>query len=188
MRWPRAPTPSFLRLSWRQWPHMTRRQQAAGRSANHTPNGIHGVASPGGAYEQRPTHGSAYRPRHLPSRERGTERDRVRSWNARRPLAFWNGRIFRRGGSEPLPHDTEPTARAVALSLTAPMPATVLKVLVVPGSLVKKGDTVVVLEAMKMELPVRTSREGVITAVHCREGELVQPDTALVEIADAPGS
>ena len=99
--------------------------------------------------------------------------------------AFWNGRIFRRGRSEPLPHGTEPAARTIALSLTAPMPATVLKVLVVPGSLVKKGDTVVVLEAMKMELPIRTSREGVITAVHCREGELVQPDTALVEIADA---
>jgi acetyl/propionyl-CoA carboxylase alpha subunit len=98
--------------------------------------------------------------------------------------AFWNGRIVRSGRSEPLPHGTEPTLRAVALPLTAPMPATVLKVLVVPGSLVKKGDTVVVLEAMKMELPVRTSREGVITAVHCREGELVQSDTALVEIAD----
>jgi acetyl/propionyl-CoA carboxylase alpha subunit len=101
--------------------------------------------------------------------------------------AFWNGRIFRSGRSEQLPPGTGPTPRAVALSLTAPMPATVLKVLVVPGSLVKKGDTVVVLEAMKMELPVRTSREGVITAVHCREGELVQPDTVLVEIGDAPG-
>jgi len=58
-------------------------------------------------------------------------------------------------------------------------------VLVAPGSQVKKGDTVIVLEAMKMELPVRASREGIVTAVHCREGELVQPDTVLVEIADA---
>ena len=101
--------------------------------------------------------------------------------------AFWNGRIFRRGISEQLPHGAEPTRRAAALSLTAPMPATVLKVLVAPGSQVKKGDTVIVLEAMKMELPVRTSREGIVTAVHCREGELVQPDTVLVEIADADG-
>ena len=101
--------------------------------------------------------------------------------------AFWNGRIFRRGMSEQLPQGAEPTRRAVALSLTAPMPATVLKVLVTPGLQVKKGDTVIVLEAMKMELPVRTSREGIVTAVHCREGELVQPDTVLVEIADAHG-
>ena len=101
--------------------------------------------------------------------------------------AFWNGRIFRSGTREQLPNDAEPVRRAVALSLTAPMPATVLKVLVAPGSQVKKGDTVIVLEAMKMELPVRTSREGIVTAVHCREGELVQPDTVLVEIADAAG-
>jgi biotin carboxyl carrier protein len=49
---------------------------------------------------------------------------------------------------------------------------------------VKSGDTVIILEAMKMELPVRTSRDGIVTAVHCREGELVQPDTVLMEIAD----
>jgi biotin carboxyl carrier protein len=63
----------------------------------------------------------------------------------------------------------------------------VLKVLVAPGSQVKKGDTVIILEAMKMELPIRTSREGIVTAVLCREGELVQPERVLVEIADARG-
>ena len=99
--------------------------------------------------------------------------------------AFWNGRVFRSGMDDQAPHDAQPARRAVALSLTAPMPATVLKVLVAPGLPVKKGDTVIILEAMKMELPVRTSREGMVTAVHCREGQLVQPDTVLVEIGDA---
>ena len=99
--------------------------------------------------------------------------------------AFWNGRVYRSGIEEQAPHGPQPTRRAVPLSLTAPMPATVLKVLVAPGLQVRKGDTVIILEAMKMELPVRTSREGIVTAVHCREGELVQPDTVLVEIADA---
>ena len=102
--------------------------------------------------------------------------------------AFWNGRVFRSNISEQPPRGAQPTRRAVALSLTAPMPATVLKVLVAPGLQVKKGDTVIILEAMKMELPVRSSRAGTVTAVHCREGELVQPDTVLVEIADAHGS
>jgi len=97
--------------------------------------------------------------------------------------AFWNGRVFRSGIDEQTPHGAQPTRRAVALSLTAPMPATVLKVLVVPGLRVRKGDTVIILEAMKMELPVRTSHEGIVTAVHCREGELVQPDTVLVEVS-----
>ena len=35
---------------------------------------------------------------------------------------------------------------------------------------------------MKMELPLRAPRDGVVTAVHCREGELVQADTVLVEL------
>jgi len=38
-----------------------------------------------------------------------------------------------------------------------------------------------VLEAMKMELPIRAPHDGTIAAVHCREGELVQPGTVLVE-------
>jgi 3-methylcrotonyl-CoA carboxylase alpha subunit len=66
-------------------------------------------------------------------------------------------------------------------ALIAPMPATVIKVLVKPGDAVKKGDIVVVLEAMKMELPVRALGDGVVSAVTCREGELVQADAALVE-------
>jgi 3-methylcrotonyl-CoA carboxylase alpha subunit len=60
------------------------------------------------------------------------------------------------------------------------MPATVLKVQVRPGDTVKKGDIVVVLEAMKMELPIRAPGDGVVAAVACREGELVQADAVLV--------
>jgi len=66
----------------------------------------------------------------------------------------------------------------------APMPATVIRVQVKPGDAVRKGDIVLVLEAMKMELPIRALGEGIVAAVHCREGELVQPDTALVEFID----
>ena len=61
------------------------------------------------------------------------------------------------------------------------MPATVIRVLVAPGSHVKKGDVVVLLEAMKMELPIRALSDGTVTAVHCRDGELVQADQVLVE-------
>jgi biotin carboxyl carrier protein len=61
------------------------------------------------------------------------------------------------------------------------MPATVLKVQVKPGDAVRKGDIVVVLEAMKMELPVRAVGDAVVAAVCCREGELVQADAVLVE-------
>ena len=70
---------------------------------------------------------------------------------------------------------------SAAGTLTAPMPATVIKVHVKPGDAVKKGDIVVVLEAMKMELPLRALGNGVVSAVRCREGELVQADAALIE-------
>ena len=80
-----------------------------------------------------------------------------------------------------------PSARRATTSagrdLTAPMPATVITVQVKPGDAVKKGDIVVVLEAMKMELPLRALGDGVVSAVRCREGELVQADATLVQFA-----
>ena len=69
-------------------------------------------------------------------------------------------------------------------ALTAPMPATVRRVLVGVGDAVKRGDSLVILEAMKMELPVRADVAGIVTAVHCREGELVQPGLTLIEIGE----
>jgi biotin carboxyl carrier protein len=70
-------------------------------------------------------------------------------------------------------------------SLTAPMPATVRKITVVEGMKVAKGATLVVLEAMKMELPVRAPSDGVVTRIACREGDLVQPGITLVEMTEA---
>jgi biotin carboxyl carrier protein len=63
------------------------------------------------------------------------------------------------------------------------MPATVIKVHVRAGDAVKKGDIVVVLEAMKMELPLRALGDGIVSTVLCREGELVQADATLIEFA-----
>jgi biotin carboxyl carrier protein len=64
----------------------------------------------------------------------------------------------------------------------APMPATVVKVVAAAGDQVKAGDVLIILEAMKMELPVRAAVDGTVRAVRCREGELVQPGEELVEI------
>lgn len=67
-------------------------------------------------------------------------------------------------------------------ALSAPMPATVIKVLAEPGSEVHRGDMLLLLEAMKMELPVRAPRDGRVKALHCRAGELVQAGTVLVDL------
>jgi 3-methylcrotonyl-CoA carboxylase alpha subunit len=66
-------------------------------------------------------------------------------------------------------------------ALRPPMSATVVRINVAAGATVSEGDPLLVLEAMKMELPIRAPRDGVVKAVHCREGELVQPTTVLVD-------
>jgi biotin carboxyl carrier protein len=66
-------------------------------------------------------------------------------------------------------------------ALSSPMPATVISVNVAPGDEVTAGQTVIVLEAMKMELPVRAPGDGRVRGVHCRPGDLVQPDVSLIE-------
>lgn len=67
-------------------------------------------------------------------------------------------------------------------SLSAPMPASVVRVEAKPGDTVRRGDTLVILEAMKMELPVRAPADGTVTAVRCKPGDLVQPGVALIDI------
>lgn len=97
--------------------------------------------------------------------------------------AFWNGHVYREAAA-PKPARRRSGSRGHgAQALTAPMPATVVKVMVRPGASVKKGDTLLLLEAMKMELPVRAPADATVSAVLCREGDLVQPDVTLVELA-----
>ncbi len=67
-------------------------------------------------------------------------------------------------------------------ALAAPMPATVAAVHVAPGQQVAGGETLITLEAMKMELAIKAPRDGRVRAVACREGDLVQPGVPLVEL------
>ena len=67
-------------------------------------------------------------------------------------------------------------------SVMAPMPATVVAINADAGQSVNEGDTVIVLEAMKMELPIKSPRSGRVKAVHCAKGDLVQPGVTLLEI------
>ena len=67
-------------------------------------------------------------------------------------------------------------------ALAAPMPATVVAVNAEAGAQVAKGDVLVTLEAMKMELAIKAPRDGKVGRVLCRPGELVQPGVPLVEL------
>jgi len=68
-------------------------------------------------------------------------------------------------------------------TLTAAMPGRVLDVLVVEGNAVTKGDTLVLLEAMKMELRVTAPADGHVVKVNCQAGQVVERGQVLVEIA-----
>ena len=67
-------------------------------------------------------------------------------------------------------------------SLTAPMPATVIQINVAAGAEVKRGEILLLLEAMKMELPVRAPADGRVIAVQCEAGQLVQSGATLIEL------
>jgi acetyl/propionyl-CoA carboxylase alpha subunit len=103
---------------------------------------------------------------------------------------FWEGQVFhgewgvagRKSDDVAGPDKVRPAYKLQPTSLTAPMPARVIRILVQPGAAVKKGDTLVMLEAMKMELPVRAPADGKVAAVHCRDGELVQADAVLIDL------
>ncbi len=56
----------------------------------------------------------------------------------------------------------------------AEMVSSVWKVLVAPGARVAAGDTLVILESMKMEIPVLAEHGGTISEVHVVEGEVLQ--------------
>jgi 3-methylcrotonyl-CoA carboxylase alpha subunit len=96
--------------------------------------------------------------------------------------AFFEGQVFRRRSDERPAEAGSHEHRRRSYELTAPMPATVVKILVAPGQTVRSGDTLLLVEAMKMELPIRAPGDATVKAVNCREGEMVQPDRMLVEL------
>lgn len=67
-------------------------------------------------------------------------------------------------------------------SLEATMPGLVREVLAIEGAEVKRGDTLVVLEAMKMELRLTAPYAGQVRRVHCVAGQVVERGQALVEV------
>ena len=72
---------------------------------------------------------------------------------------------------------------AGAKSITAPMPGTILKVNVQNGAAVKKGDVLMVLEAMKMENEIMAPADGTVASVNVAQGASVEAGAVLCTMA-----
>ena len=70
----------------------------------------------------------------------------------------------------------------MAKEVRAEMVANVWKVVVAEGDSVADGDTLVILESMKMEIPVLAEAAGTVTALHVGEGDVVQEGDVIAEI------
>ncbi|MDZ7697433.1 MAG: biotin/lipoyl-containing protein [Deltaproteobacteria bacterium] len=66
--------------------------------------------------------------------------------------------------------------------ITAPMGGKIIEVKVKPGDSVNEGDEVVILEAMKMELPVVATDSGTVKEVKYNKGDAVEADGVLIVI------
>lgn len=70
------------------------------------------------------------------------------------------------------------------IAVHSPMPGIVISVTVAEGQEVSKGDTVIILESMKMENELRSPRDGVVSHVRVEEGANVEKNQVLVVITD----
>lgn len=99
--------------------------------------------------------------------------DGRRLWVEGRGLAA--ERVRRRGGGA-----------ATQGSLAAAIPAVVSQILVAPGDAVAAGDKLILLESMKMVIPIVSPRDSIVARVLCAPGESVPAGVPLVELADMP--
>jgi 3-methylcrotonyl-CoA carboxylase alpha subunit len=109
----------------------------------------------------------------------------------RAPQAAWSGG-WRLNLPAPAPRPAPDVAAAAGehgptseqSALIAPMPGTVIKVLAAPGDQVEQRQTLLVLEAMKMETPVVSPYAAKVRAVNVKEGDRVAGGAVLVELEE----
>ena len=72
------------------------------------------------------------------------------------------------------PKAAAPAAGAGAVKVTASVPGKVLKIVASAGQTVKAGDNIIILESMKMEIPVVAPQDGTVASIDTSEGASVE--------------
>jgi len=93
-----------------------------------------------------------------------------------------NGAAQSRGGAPRRSRGGTATAAAGGDALTSPMQGTIVKIAVADGDSVAEGDTIVVLEAMKMEQPLNAHKAGTVTGLTAQVGDVVTAGAAICEL------
>jgi biotin carboxyl carrier protein len=71
-------------------------------------------------------------------------------------------------------------------SLSSSIPAVVAQILVNVGDVVAAGDKLILLESMKMVIPIQAPVDGIVTAVNCETGQSIQAGMPLLELEETP--
>jgi acetyl/propionyl-CoA carboxylase alpha subunit len=104
--------------------------------------------------------------------------------DSNRVFVWCAGQTFEIHREKPRPARTRSSSASDhGAGLLAPMPGRIRRISVPRGERVSKGDVVLVLEAMKMEHAIRAPRDGVVTLLAHREGDLVDAGAVLAEIS-----
>lgn len=104
-----------------------------------------------------------------------------------RPAAAPKAKINKPAATAPAPQQTtvaKPTAAPVAggNKIVSPLPGIILDIIVKPGDVVKKGQKLIVLEAMKMENIIESNVDGTIGSISVNKGDSVLEGTLLITI------
>jgi 3-methylcrotonyl-CoA carboxylase alpha subunit len=92
---------------------------------------------------------------------------------------FWRGAAYR---FETLGEGGRAAQRHAAGGLEAPMPGKVIALKVAAGQTVRRGQEILIVEAMKMENAIRAPRDGTVKALAVKVGDMVTPGVVLVEL------
>lgn len=76
-----------------------------------------------------------------------------------------------------------PAGKKVAANIKAPLPGSIIKVLVSEGQSIKRGDVLLTMESMKMENNIMAEKDGVVGKIYVQAGKSVMQDDVLLDLA-----